>query len=102
MTGMNLQIREALIRDVVYLSLGDEYVFGSGFHASQGAISRGHLGSSVRSDHFRVTGAAHAVANLARPCGISSRSKRGKSQKQAEAAQTPNETVHGRSPFRSF
>src|SRR5579862_5819394 len=99
MTSVNLQIREALIRNVVYLAFGNEYVFGSTFHASQSAISCGHIGSRVRSDHFRVTDTAHAVANLARPCRISSRNQRGKSQEQADTAQTPKDVIHRCSPF---
>ena len=65
MTCVHLQVGIVLVRDVVGFPLRDEYVLGSGLHASIRAAMGRHLGTRMRGHHFRVTTAAHAVANLA-------------------------------------
>src|SRR5579871_3272765 len=64
-TCVGLKEREFLIGNVVYLAVAYKNILGSPLHARQGAIPIGHPG--VRRSHFRVTSAAQAIANLARP-----------------------------------
>src|SRR5665213_2119607 len=68
-TSVGFEQHQALIGDVIHLAVSDKHVFATAFDARQRAVALAH--SRVSGNHFCVTGAAHAVANLTGPSLIS-------------------------------
>jgi len=67
--SVGFEQRQALIGDVINLVVTDKHVFAAAFGALQRAVALAHF--RVSGNHLCVTGAAHAVANLAGPSLIS-------------------------------